>query len=144
MTALMPVTGGSIMKKSFICVLMLTLVFSVVVLPKDVAEAKSKPWWGKYWELSKTAKKSIKIKGNKMYIKGKWENMAHRYDEVKAKKVKKTFKLTGKTKYIFEYEDGTTKKVSKKKFKKWMYSDVTYCSLKVKKGKVVKAILSFN
>ena len=132
------------MKKSIICVLMMTLVFSAAVLPAEAAFAKAKPWWGKYWELSKTAKKSIKIKGSKLTIKGKWENMAKRYDDVKAKKVKKTFKLTGKTKYILEYDDGTTKKVSKKTFKKWMYSDVTYCSLYVKKGKVVKAILSFN
>ena len=131
------------MKKSIICVLMMTLVFSAAVLPAEAAFAKAKPWWGKYWELKKTAKKSIKIKGSKLIIKGKWENMAKRYDTVKAKKVKKTFKLTGKTKYILEYDEGT-KKTSKKKFKKLMYSDVTYCSLYVKNGKVVKAILSFN
>lgn len=132
------------MRKSIICVLMLALVFSVVVLPKEIAEAKSKPYWGKYRELKKDAKKSIKIKGNKVYIKGKWENKAKRYDDVKEKKVKKTFKLTKKTKYIFEYKEGSPKKVSKKKFKKWLYSDVSYLTLKVKKGKVVKAIISFN
>ena len=132
------------MKKSFIVILVLTLALSVVIMPGEIAEAKTKNWYGKYWELSKTAKKSISIKGRKMRLKGKWENTSGRYGSAKAKKIKKTFKLTKKTKYILEYDDGVTKKVSKKTFKKWMYSDVTFCAVKVKKGKVVKAILSFN
>ena len=130
-------------KKSIITILVLTLVFSAVVLPAEMVFAKAKPYWGKYWELSKTAKKSVKIKGNKVYLKGKWENYSKRYDQVKAKKVKKTFKLTKKTKYYLEYED-STKKVSKKKFKKNLYSDVTYCTFYVKNKKVVKAYLTFN
>ena len=90
-----------------------------------------------------------RISGNKLVVKGKL-----RYGDSphfpsngwkKFKKAKHVFKLTKKTKYIFEYTESDTKKtVSKKKFKAKLYSDVTYCSLKVKSGKVVKAILSFN
>lgn len=132
------------MKKNIIVVIALALIFSAVVLPCDKAEARTKNWYGKYWELRSTAKKSIKIKGSKMYLRGKWENTSSRYGTAKAKKIKKTFKLTKKTQYRLEYEDGTVKKVSKKTFKKWMYSDVTYCAVKVKSRKVVKAILTFN
>lgn len=46
--------------------------------------------------------------------------------------------------YRLEYGDGTVKKVSKKTFKKRMYSDVTYCAVKVKSRKLVKAILTFD
>ena len=132
------------MKKSIIAVLALTLVLSAAVLPQEAAYAKSKPWFGKYWEYAKTAKKSVKIKGSKVYLRGKWENTSSRYGTAKAKKIKKTFKLTSKTKYYFEYEDDTVKKVSKKTFKKKLYSDVTYCTFKVKSKKVVKAIITFN
>ncbi|MBQ3281158.1 MAG: hypothetical protein IJH41_02005 [Eubacterium sp.] len=135
----------NVMRRSVIFALALLMMLTVVILPQNKAYAKSKPWYGKYWELSKTAKKSIKIKGNKVYLKGKWENTSSRYGSAKAKKIKKTFKLTSKTKYYFEYDDSDkAKKVSKKKFKKYLYSDVTFCSLKVSKGKVVKAYLSFN
>ena len=133
--------------KVMICVLAFTLVFSMAFLPRQRADAKCKPWYGKYWEESKDAKKAVKMSGNKIYLKGKWENTAKRSQlgDSKEKKTKKTFKLTKKTKYIFEYTDSEEKEtVSKKKFKKYLYSDVTYCSLKVKSGKVVKAILSFN
>ena len=133
--------------KVIITILAFTLVFSMAFMPKQKADAKSKPWYGKYWEESKDAKKAVKIKGNKIYLTSKWENAAKRdkLGSLKEKKIKKTFKLTKKTKYVFEYTDSEEKEtVSKKKFKKSLYSDVTYCSLKVKSGKVVKAILSFN
>ena len=130
-----------------ICLLALTLVFSAAFLPSQKSNAASKPWYGKYWEESKTAKKVVRISGSKIYLKGKWENTAKRSQlgNSKEKKTKKTFKLTGKTKYILEYTDsGKKKTVSKKTFRKHLYSDVTYCSIKVKSGKVVKAVLSFN
>ena len=132
------------LKKSIITILMLTMILSVAIIPPEIAAAKSKPWYSKYWEYKKTAKKSVKIKGSKLYLRGKWENLSSRYGYAKAKKIKKTFKLTRKTKYYLEYEDDTVKKVSKKTFKKKMYSDVTCCTFKVKSKKVVKAILSFN
>ena len=93
------------------------------------------------------AKKACKIKGSKIILKGKWANTATREElpEAVSKKIKKTFKLTGKTKYYIRTDStAKMKKVSKKKFKKWLYSDVTYCTIKVKKGKVVKAILDTN
>ncbi len=136
---------NSIMRKSVVLILAALMVAGIAVMTQEQAHAASKPWYGRYWELSKTARKVVKIKGNKIYLKGKWERKATRYDIVKAKKIKKTFKLTKKTKYFFEYEDSDkAKRVSKKKFKKYLYSDVTYCDLKVKKGKVIKAYLSFN
>ena len=135
------------MKKSviFALTIMLTLMLAVVVLPEDKTYAKAKCWYGKYCEYKETAKKAVRIKGHKVYIKGKWENMASRYDEVKAKKVKKTFRLTKKTKYYIEDDNAeTAKRVSQKKFKKNLYSDLCYISFKVKSGKVVRAIVSLN
>ena len=135
----------TVMRSSVIIVLAVVMVLAAAILPQNEVSAKAKPWYGKYWELKKTAKKSVKIKGKKVYLRGKWENSAKKAQGVKPKKIKKTFKLTKKTKYYLTWTDeDKPKKVSKKKFKKYLYSDVTYCSFKVKKGKVVKACLDFN
>ncbi len=136
---------NNVMKRSVVIILALVMLLTTAVLSGEQVHAKAKPWYGRYWELSSQAKKVVKIKGSKVYLKGKWEIKAKRYDDVKPKKIKKTFKLTGKTKYYLEEDSAQKpKKVSKKKFKKWLYSDVTYCNFYVKKGKVVKAYLSFN
>lgn len=135
----------AVLRSSMILILAIVMVLTVAILPQNEVNAKAKPWYGRYWELSKTAKKCVKMKGNKVYLRGKWANTAKRAGEAKEKKIKKTFKLTKKTKYYLVYSDSDiTKKVSKKKFKKNLYSDVTYCSFKVKKGKVLKAYLEFN
>ena len=124
-------------KRSLIFVLALMLVFAAAAAPQKKVDAKTKSWYGKYWELSKTAKKACKIKGNKIILKA--------LADTKTKKIKNTFKLNSKTKYyISKTSDAKLKKVSKKKFKKWLHSDVTYCSLKIRYGKVVKAILETN
>lgn len=133
------------MKKSIALILTLVLALSVVIIPQSAAYAKTKNWYGKYCEYKETAKKAVKIKGSKVYLKGKWENKEKRYDDVKEKKIKKTFKLTGKTKYyIDDTASDSVKRVSLKKFKKNMYSDLCYISFKVKSKKVVKAIVSLN
>ena len=134
-------------KRSLIFVLALMLVFAAAAAPQKKVDAKTKSWYGKYWELSKTSKKACKIKGNKIILKGHWANAVSKaaLADTKTKKIKKTFKLNSKTKYyIRKTSDAKLKKVSKKKFKKWLHSDVTYCSLKIRYGKVVKAILETN
>ena len=54
------------MRKKSIIFIIVILVFTAVIMPQKKIDAKAKPWYGKYWELRKTAKKSIKIKGNKL------------------------------------------------------------------------------
>lgn len=124
----------------------LVLVLSVVIIPQKKAEANTKSWYGQYFEESKDAKKAIKLKGNKITIKGKW------YKQSKAsvlsgkqKKYKKTFKLTSKTKYYYNNGNETkAKKISKKKFKKYLFGDVQAVWFKVKKGKITKVLLDSN
>ena len=133
-------------KRSIIFVLALVLLFAAAA-PQKKVDAKSKRWYGRYWELSKTAKKACKIKGNKIILRGRWAHTVTKAElgTAKTKKIKKTFKLNSKTKYYISYTDmDKLKRVSKKKFKKWLHSDVTFCSLKIRYGKVVKAILETN
>lgn len=133
------------MKRRLLIILSVLFLFSMIIFPQKKVEAKTKCWYGKYWEYKKTAKKSVKIKGSKVYLTGKWSNTASEYGIAKEKKIKKTFKLTKKTAYYMEEEsDSKPRKVTKKKFKARLYSDLTYCSFKVKSGKVVIAKLSFN
>lgn len=133
------------MKKISMMLIFVLFAFTMAIVPHKKVEAKKKCWYGKYWEYKKTAKKSIKIKGKKLILRGKWSNTASEYGIAKEKKIKKTFKLTKKTAYYLQEEsDEKARKVSKKMFKSKLYSDVTYCSIKVKSGKVVKAKLSFN
>ena len=122
------------------------LLFAVAA-PQKKVDAKSKCWYGRYWELSKTAKKACRIKGNKIILRGKWAHTVTKAQlgSAKTKKIKKTFKLNSKTKYyIRKTSMSKLKKVSKKKFKNWLHSDVSFCSLKIRYGKVVKAVLETN
>ena len=136
---------NNVMKRSMVFMIALIMALTAMVLTGEQIHAKAKPWYGRYWEFGKQAKKVVKIKGSKVYLKGKWEVKAKKYSDVKSKKIKKTFKLTKKTKYYLEFEDSSKpKKVSKKKFKKHLYYDVTYCNFYVKGGKVVKAYLTSN
>lgn len=124
------------------------LVFTMAIAPHKKVDAKSKCWYGKYWELRPEGKKAVKMKGNNVTIKGKWTYTASRHaGTAKEKKVNKTFKLTKKTKYYIDdtnAEKNPVKKVSKKKFKEYLYMDLIHCSFKVKSGKIVKAVLSLN
>lgn len=135
------------MRKSMIFILALAMALSVVILPADKAEAKAKCWYGKYWELRETGMKAVKIKGRKVYLRGKWTFSASRYTDEKPKKIKKTLKLTGKTKYYLDdtSTDAGLKRISKKKFRKYLYSDLAHCAFKVKsRNKVVQAVISLN
>ena len=114
------------------------------------AEAKkvTKNWYSRYWELGEEGKKAVKFKGNKIILKGKWINSAKQDDtDTKAKKINKSFKLTKKTKYYLDrtYKDKNPLiRISKKQFKEKIYFDLINCSIKVKNGKVVKAVLAIN
>ena len=133
------------MKRSIAVILTFTLLFSILIVPECSVYAKTKCWFGKYCEYKKTAKKSVKIKGNKLYLRRKWERSSSRYSTAKPRKIKRTFKLTKKTKYYIEDTSAETmKRVSKKKFKKNLYNDLSYISFKVKHKKVIKAIVSLN
>ena len=131
---------------AFLAVSLLLLLTAVI--PAKKVDAKTKCWYGKYWEYAKTGKKAVKINGSRVILRKKKKKRAS-WDavDVKTKKIKKTFKLTKKTKYYIEdtnAEKNPIKKVSKKKFMKELYSDLAYCAFKVKKGKIIKAIVSLN
>ena len=135
------------MKKRHLWILLtFVLLFSILILPQKKAEAKTKSWYGQYFEESKDAKKAIKIKGKKITLKGKWYRTSKSGSlDGKQKKYKKTFKVTSKTKYY--YNDGTgskPKKISKKTFGKYVYNDVQAVWFKVKKGKIIKVLLDSN
>ena len=137
------------MKKRSLWMLMtLVLLLSVLIIPQKKAEAKAKTksWYGQYFEEKKDAKKAIKLKGNKITIKGKWYKKAKTGILTgKPKKYKKTFKLTSKTKYYFNNGNATkAKKISKKIFKKYLFGDVQAVWFKVKKGKITRVLLDSN
>ncbi len=137
-------------KRKCLFVLALLLAFTAAVLPMNRAEAKkvTKNWYSRYWELGEEGKKAVKFKGNKIILKGKWINSAKQDDtDTKAKKINKSFKLTKKTKYYLDrtYKDKNPLiRISKKQFKEKIYFDLINCSIKVKNGKVVKAVLAIN
>ena len=56
------------------------LVFAAAAAPQKKVDAKTKSWYGKYWELSKTAKKACKIKGNKIARTVKLADLKHNSD----------------------------------------------------------------
>ena len=137
-------------KRSLLLMLAFLLVFASAIVPSKGVSAKSnKCWYGKYSELSPEAEKAIKFKkGDRVQLKGKFTFTPHRFaGEAKEKKINKTFKLAKSCKYYVEdtnAEKDPMKKVSKKEFKKKVYYDVSYAAFKVKKGKIVKAIVSLN
>ncbi|MBR2548312.1 MAG: hypothetical protein IKF07_08990 [Eubacterium sp.] len=76
------------MKKSTAIILALVLTLSMVLLPGCTTSAKATTWYVKYCEYWKIAKKSAKIKGDKLYLKGKWEKVSKRFDSAKEKKIR--------------------------------------------------------
>ena len=134
-------------KRSLIVVVTLLLVLSAVIIPVNKVQAKSKCYYGQYFELAKDAKKAIKFKGNKVYLKGKWYHTSKMSLDGKQKKYNKKFRLTKKTKYYVEetaIENSKPKKISKKKFKAYVFGDVQAVYFKISYGKVVKAYISRN
>ncbi len=137
-------------KRSLIVMLAIVLVFAAAITPQKCVNAKAKKcWYGKYSEFAKDAKKAIKFKkGDKVQLKGKFTFTASKYaGDAKEKKINKTFKLAKSCKFYINdtnAEKDPLKKVSKKEFKKNVYSDVSHAAFKVKKGKIVKAIVSLN
>lgn len=139
-------------KRSLIVMLAIVLVFAAAILPQRSVNAKAKAkkcWYGKYSEYAKDAKKAITFKkGGKVKLKGKFTFTTKRFaGDAKERKVNKTIKLAKGVKYYIEdtnAEKDAIKKVSKKEFKKAVYSDVSHAAFKVKKGRIVIGIVSLN
>ena len=137
-------------KTGFAIVLIAFALLAVICVPVKRVEAKAKPkcWYGKYWVDKETGRKSLKFKGNKVTLKGKWENFPSlSTGEGTEKKINKTFRLTKKTQYNIDDRSAyfhPVKRVSKKTFLENVYNDVSYCTIKVKNGKVVEAWIMIN
>ena len=135
-----------ICKRGTFLLLLLIVASSLPVLKVD---AKARSWYGIYSENRSIAKKVVRFKENSVILKGIWKFSADRLPSTgyRERKLRRSFKLTGKTSYYFENLAAGSRglrRISMKSFKRAVYHSDSYCSFRIKKGKVVKAVISHN
>ena len=128
--------------------LILIAVFIMMFLPAKGLNARSVYWYGKYMENMGRSRRAVRFKTNKIVLKGDWRVSARRLNNrYKERKIRKAFKLQKTTRYYIQNlaaSNRSLRKVSKKTFRKTLYRNDIFCSFRIKKGKVMSAVISKN